>query len=407
MTGSNWGGNYAYRARRLHRPRTLDELRALVAEAGRIRVLGSRHSFTDIADSEELVSLDELPSDVRVDPSSLTVSCSGATRYVELAEALGAAGLALGNLASLPHLGVAGAVATATHGSGDHNGNLATAVAAVELVTSDGELRQFRRGDPDFDGVVVGLGALGAVTRLEIGVEPHYLVRQRVFERMRWDVALSHLDDITSAGYSVSLFTRDFAGVDQVWVKRRDDEPPFPDDLFGAAAAPGPRHPIAGMNPVNCTPQLGEPGPWSDRLPHFRAGFTPSAGDEIQSEYSVPRGRAADAIRALLPLARIVGPVLRVSELRTVAADTLWMSPHYCRDSLGIHFTWRRDQPAVERAAAAVEDALAPFEPRPHWGKVFLARPPRLQLQDDFVALANRLDPRGAFRNAWFERHIL
>jgi alditol oxidase len=413
MRETNWAGNHTYRAATLHRPSSLDQVRELVAGASRLRVLGSRHSFTDIADSEALLSLDGLPAEVAVDHAAGTVSCSADLRYGELAEALAAEGVALANLASLPHISVAGAVATATHGSGDANGNLATAVAGLELVTASGETLTASRGDPDFDGLVVGLGALGAVTRLILDVEPAYQVRQRTFEGLAWGSLFEHLDAVTSAGYSVSLFTRWAEQVEQVWVKSRVTEEPeqVRDELFGAVPATVDRHPILGIDPVNCTPQLGVPGPWSDRLPHFRMGFTPSSGDELQSEYLVPRGQAVAALESLRAVAGVVRPVLQVSELRTVAADLLWMSPQYGQDTLAVHFTWLPDRAGVEWALAEVEAALAPFGARPHWGKLFLADAsaiaplyPRLP---DFAALAGRLDPRGVFANAWLHRHVL
>ena len=301
MPESNWAGTHTYAAERLHRPSSVEEVQEVVAGAQRLRVLGSRHSFTGIADSAELVSLDGLPADVVVDRAAGTVSASAATRYGELAEALNAEGLALHNLASLPHISVGGAIATATHGSGVGNGNLATAVAAIEIVTSSGEIVATRRGDPGFEGFVVGLGALGAVTRVTLEVEPAYEVRQRVFESLGWPALIEHFNAIMSAGYSVSVFTRWGAAVDQVWVKSRVGDAPeeIADELFGAVAATVDRHPILGLDPVNCTPQLGVSGPWSDRLPHFRMGFTPSAGEEIQSEYHVPREHADAAIEAL------------------------------------------------------------------------------------------------------------
>ena len=413
MPEVNWAGNHTYRAARLHRPSSVDELRAIVAAASRVRVLGSRHSFNDIADSDELVLLDALPADVVVDREAGTVSFGPALRYGELAEALDEQGLALHNLASLPHISVAGSVATATHGSGDASGNLATAVAALELVTSDGDVISAARGDADFDGLVVGLGATGAVTRLTLDVEPAYDVRQRVFEGLEWDALYEHFDAITAAGDSVSVFTRWRETADQAWVKRRvtDAAEELRDELFGAPAATVDRHPILGLDPVNCTPQLGRPGRWSDRLPHFRMGFTPSAGDELQSEFVVPRDHGVAAIRAMRELGDRIRPVLQVSEIRTIAADRLWMSPQYGRDTVAIHFTWQPDPAAVARVLADVESALAPFDARPHWGKLFLAGAAtiaeRYERLPDFAALIGRLDPRGAFRNAWLEQRVL
>jgi xylitol oxidase len=392
----------------IHRPSTLEELQEIVAAARQVRAVGSRHSFNDIADAEEQVALTALPADVVVDRDAATVSFGAGLTYGELAGALEREGLALHNLASLPHISVGGAVATASHGSGDANRNLATAVAALELVTSSGELVTAARGDADFDGMVVGLGALGVVTRLALDVEPAYEVRQRVFEELSWDALFEHFDAITGSGYSVSVLSYLGDTVDQVWVRSRVTDAPevVRDDFFGARPATVDRHPILGLDPVNCTPQLGRPGAWSARLPYFRMGFTPSAGEELQSEYLVAREQAGAAIEAVRGLADRIRPVLHVCELRTIAADRLWMSPQYERDSVGIHFTWALEPEAVLGVLADLEPALEPFDPRPHWGKLFL-HAPRYERLPDFARLADTLDPRGAFRNAWLEARVL
>ena len=368
-THTNWSGNYSYRARALHAPSTLEELREIVSTRPRVRVLGSRHSFSDIADSAELVTLDRIDRDIAVDRDRMTVSVGGAVRYGELIERLRQEGLALANLASLPHISVAGAICTATHGSGDHNGNLATAVAGLQIVTSDGDTLTKERGDPEFEGLVVSLGAVGALVRVTLDVEPAYEVRQRVFEGLRWDSLFEHFDAIFASGYAVSAFSRWGETVEQVWVKSRVDNKPESvlSELFGAATATEDRHPITGLDPVHVTRQGGVPGPWSERLPHFRLGFTPSSGAEIQSEFLVARHHAVEAIKAVLRLGPIVGPLTQVSEIRTVAADGMWMSPQYGQDTVAIHFTWQPWQELVERALAEVERALAPFDARPHW----------------------------------------
>lgn len=412
MAEENWARTYTYRAGVIHTPTTEDELRTIVSGAERIHVIGSRHSFNGIADSAELVSLDGLPSDVCFDESAGTVSFNAAWLYGHLAEALNDAGLALRNMASLPHISVAGAVATATHGSGNRNGNLATAVAGLELLKSDGDFLRVSRGDPDFHGMVVGLGALGVVTKLTLDVEPAYGVRQFVFEDLAWDALLENLDAVTGAGYSVSLFTRWTGPIEQVWIKRRVDhqEPPLGDRFFGARAAVVHRHPIGEAPAENCTPQLGVSGRWSDRLPHFRMGFMPSSGEEIQSEFFVPFQHAICALHAIRDLGEQIEAELQVSELRTVAADELWMSPQYRQDTLAIHFTWKRNAAPVGRLVRLIEGALAPFEGRPHWGKVFFADAAaiasRYERLVDFVALAERLDPRRAFRNEWLQGAI-
>jgi xylitol oxidase len=390
----NWAGNFAYRATRLHTPASLDELRDLVLASDSLRVQGSRHSFNAIGDADELVSLRTLPAELETDGE--TVSFGAGLTYGELAVELDRRGLALHNLASLPHISVAGAIATGTHGSGNANGNLATAVRALELMTSGGEIVRLQRGDADFDGAVVGLGALGVVTRLTLDVEPAFELRQRVFEGLSWEALAEHFDAITAAGYSVSVVTRFGSTVDSVWVKSRTDVA----ELYDARPATAERHVIPGLDAASTTPQLGVPGAWWERLPHFRMGFQPSNGEEIQSEYLLPREHALAAIDALRSIGSTLIPILQVCEIRTIAADGLWMSPMYGRDTVALHFTWVRDQAAVEAALAVLEPALAPFDPRPHWGKVYLEAP-RYPRGEDFRALVDRYDPRGTFANDW------
>jgi xylitol oxidase len=320
-------------------------------------------------------------------------------------------GLALANLASLPHISVAGAVATGTHGSGDRVGSLATAVVGLELVSADGVLLHSEQGEPDFPGLVVGLGALGIVTRLTLAVEPAYAVAQRVYEGLDWDVLVTNLDAITAAGDSVSVFHRAGSTTEQVWIKRRLPGEPHPAELFGSRAAAEPRNPVLGADPANATEQLGVAGRWSERLPHFRSGFTPSSGAEIQSELLVDRAHAAEAIEAMRRLSARIRPLMLVGELRTIAADELWLSPAYARDTVSLHFTWRREPEAVQVAVAALEAALIPFGARPHWGKAIVARAatlaPLYPRMEDFRRLRARLDPRGVFVNDWLVDHVL
>ncbi|MBX7265825.1 FAD-binding protein [Micromonospora sp. Llam7] len=405
-THRNWAGNVEYAARAYHRPSSVDELRGLVAGSDRIRAVGSGHSFNRLGDTTgDLVTLAGLPAAVRLDERRRTVDVPAALRYGDLATWLHQRGYALGNLASLPHISVAGAVATGTHGSGETVGNLATAVARLELVTADGELLTVARGDPDFPGMVVSLGALGIVTRLTLDVVPTFDVRQYV----RLDLPREALGEAFSSAYSVSVFTdwRSTRGT-QVWRKQLADQPPPPADWLGTTAADRPWHPVPGMPVVNCTEQLGVAGPWHERLPHFRLGFTPSNGDELQSEYHLPRAVAADALAALDRVAHLMAPVAQTSELRTIAADDLWLSPQHGRDSLAVHFTWIADVAAVLPVVAEVERALAPFAPRPHWGKVFtLTRAeiaPTYPRWPDFAALVARLDPAGKFHTGELDR---
>jgi xylitol oxidase len=400
---SNWSGSHHYRATTLERPRNLDELRALLAHSrGSVQVLATRHTFTAIGDADTLIELDQLPGagTIDIDRATMTVTVGATVTYAQLARALNDADLALGNLASLPHISVIGGIATATHGSGDRQGNLATAVRGLQLVTADGDLVTLTTEDPRFPGTVIHLGALGVLTRVTLQCVPAYTLRQDVYLNLEWAALEDHFDAVTGAGYSVSVF-HDFGARAREVLVKRDAEAPVTDELFGARAAHEPRNPVPGAPTENVTEQLGLPGPWSERLPHFRSGFTPSSGAEIQSEFFVDRGDATAALAALRPLAATIGPVLRIAELRTVAADELWMSPQYRRDCAGLHFTWRLEPEAVRAACASVEATLAPFSPHPHWGKLFTMTPPALPLQDRWWALRTELDPRGVFINRW------
>jgi len=412
-TPTNWAGNVEFAARALHRPASLGELRETVAAGDRVRVLGSGHSFNRIADTTGvLIGLDGLPGAraIEVDSAGRTVRVGGAVRFAELCPVLRRHGLALPNLPSTPHFTLAGAYATGTHGSGDTGGTLAAAVRSVELVTADGGTVTVSRGSDDFfEGSVVSLGALGVVTALTVEACEGFEIEQHVHEGLSWPVFTEHVGEILGAAYSVSAFT-DWAGPLRVWAKRRVGDP-LPDLAWtGARPADGPRHPIEGMPTENATEQQGVPGPWDERLPHFRAGFMPSAGQELQSEYFVPRDRAAEAVRALKEIGPLLAPVLQVSEIRTVAADPHWLSPAHGRDSLAFHFTWLPDARAVAPVLLRVEEALAPFDARPHWGKLSATSPGTLRASyarwEDFRALLRRLDPAGTFRNAlldqWF-----
>jgi xylitol oxidase len=402
---TNWARTITYRAREFHRPRSLDELAALVAGSSRVRVLGSGHSFNRIADPGPdgvLLSTAGLPPVTEVDTAARTVRVSGGVRYAELARAVHAHGLALPNMASLPHISVAGSVATGTHGSGVDNGPLASAVREVELVVADGTAQVMGRDDPRFDGAVTSLGALGVVTALTLDLEPAYEVEQRVYTELPLEGL--DFDAVAAAGYSVSLFT-DWRkpGFRQVWVKRRTDRPAV--DFPWAAPAAGPLHPVPGMPAHNCTEQLGAPGPWHERLPHFRAEFTPSSGEEIQSEYLLPRSTAVDALYAIDGIRSAVAGVLQTCEVRTIAADTQWLSPAHGRDSVALHFTWVRDEAAVLRVVRRLEEVLTPFDPRPHWGKVFgipsAVLRGRYARFAGFRDLVRSLDPSGTFANAF------
>jgi xylitol oxidase len=416
MVLTNWAGNVSFGAAAFHQPTSVTELQRLVATSARVKALGRGHSFSRIADTTgDLVSLARLPKLMTIDAARSQVTVAAGVTYGELAPRLDQAGYALANLGSLPHISVAGAVATGTHGSGNSRGSLATAVAAIDLVTATGDLvtlSRDRSGD-EFAGAVVSLGALGIAIALTLDVEPTYQVRQYVYQDLPFAVLDDHLDEVLASADSVSLFTNWREPViSQAWLKQRTGQArPRPPALWlGARLADGRRHPL-GLDPAACTPQLGVPGPWHERLPHFRLDFTPSAGHELQSEYLIARPRALDAIRAIRAIGGRVAPVLQVAEIRTVAADGLWLSPCYQRESTAFHFTWIDDYAAVAPVMAIVEEQLAPLDPRPHWGKLFTIAPERIaaeyQRLPDFAELMHDHDPCGKFRNPFTGAYLL
>ena len=412
---SNWAGNYFYEAAQKHHPETVEQIQEIVHRSTKSKALGTRHSFNDIADSPgDLISLRNFDRVLRLDREHHTVTVEAGIRYGELCRWLDIEGFALHNLASLPHISIAGACATATHGSGDRLGSLATAVSAMEVVTANGELMVFSRGNEDFEGAVVGLGGLGIVTKLTLNISPSFQMQQDVYENLSLTEAENHFDELTSSGYSVSLFT-DWSQTtfNQVWLKRfapdgvsLKAEP----ELFGATLATRDLHPIASISAENCTEQMGVCGPWYERLPHFRMDFTPSSGEELQSEYILPRQHAVSAFHVIDELREQISPLLQISEIRTVAADNLWMSPCYKQASVAVHFTWKKDWERVSQVLPIIEDRLSRFNPRPHWGKLFTMPPDQLQLRyeklSDFRQLLQHYDPQGKFRNAFLDQYI-
>ena len=407
---TNWAGNIAFGAPDFYRPSSLSELQAVVARSGRIRVLGTGHSFNDIADSPGAqVTLAGLPAEVSVDSARSLARVATGLSYAQIVDRLDKQGFALRNLASLPHISVAGACATATHGSGAANQNLASAVASQTLVTADGDLVELARED----GAVVHLGALGVVSSLVLELVPSFDLSQCVYEDLPLDTLDDHFDELMASGYSVSMFTDWRASrLTQLWIKQPPGlpSPVTQEPWFTASPALSARNPVPGAPPENCTEQLGVPGRWYDRLPHFRAEFKPSAGDELQSEYLLPVAQAVPALHALNEIRDRLAPVLLICEIRVIAADQLWLSTCYRQDSVAFHFTWIPDTAAVLPVVTLLEHQLAPFTPRPHWGKVFTTPPEELRARydrlPDFLDLMHRLDPPGKFRNAYTTRYL-
>ena len=410
----NWAGNFSYGADRYHYPETVEQVQDLVTQCNRVKTLGSRHSFNNIADSSgDIISLQQIQKPMVLDRYRQTVTVCGGDRYGDVAEYINREGYALHNMASLPHISIAGACATATHGSG--NGNLATAVSAMEIVKGDGSLVSLSReqeGVP-FDGMVVSLGGLGVITSVTLDVIPSFEMRQVVYENLPVPSLIDHFVEIMSSAYSVSLFI-DWQSdvIDQVWLKHRvGDETLIPDTAWhGATPAPDHRHPIRSRPADGCTLQMGLAGAWHERLPHFLLEFTPSHGEELQSEYFVPRENAVAAILAVMNLRQYIAPVIKISEIRSITADSLWMSPCYGRDSVALHFTWQKDWAGVKQVLPMIESLLIPFGVRPHWGKLFTLSPRNLQMQyeklADFRLLLMQYDPHGKFRNGFLDTYL-
>ena len=407
---TNWAGNLTYGTSKILRVSSAPEAAQTIRNFDRLKVLGTRHCFNKIADSHDrFLSLAPLNKVISLDAQHNTVTVESAIKYGELAVWLNENGFALHNLASLPHISVAGGCITATRGSGVHNANLSSAVKSFELITAAGDtLELSRENDSElFTGSVVNLGGLGVVTKLTLAIQPTYQVSQYVFENLPVAALQQHFVEIMSAGYSVSLFT-DWrsARINEVWIKSKVGEgysfagqPEF----FGATAAKKDLHPISRLSAENCTPQMGVPGPWHERLPHFKMGFTPSAGKELQTEYFVPREHSFAAIKAVGQLHDQISPHLQITEVRCIDADDLWMSPCNNRPSTTIHFTWQPDWPAVSKLLPLIEAQLAPFHARPHWGKLFTMSHRRLAAlyprMIDFQRLLHEHDPKGKFRN--------
>jgi xylitol oxidase len=412
----NWAGNLTFSTDHVFYPKSVQEVQQLVKTHTKLKVLGTRHCFNSIADSKDnLLSTKELNNVLSLDKKAHTVTVEGGIKYGELAPYLHKEGFALNNLASLPHISVAGSITTATHGSGVKNGNLSSAVTALEIVKADGSIVHLSKtADAEkLNSAVVGLGALGVITKVTLQVEPTYMMQQRVFTQMPMAQVKQNFEKIVSAGYSVSLFT-DWQqdSINEVWIKSRigTDKDHNGPEFYGAKAATKNVHPIIALSAENCTEQMGVPGPWYERLPHFKMGFTPSSGKELQSEYFVPIHHAVEAITAIARLGKQISPHLFITEIRTIAADKLWMSPCHNQTSVTIHFTWKQETAAVLKLLPLIEKELSPFNARPHWGKIFTMAPKVLESRygklSDFKKLVAEYDPKGKFRNDFLSKEI-
>lgn len=410
----NWAGNLTYGTTSVYEPSSVDEVIDLVKKLPRFRVLGTRHCFNQIADSKDhLISSRRFNKIIKIDRDKKQVIVEGGIRYGELCRAIDKEGFAIANLASLPHISVAGACATATHGSGVRNGNLATSVAALEFVTPEGEVVSISRehdGDK-FLASVVSLGCIGFITKITLDLIPTFSVMQEVYLNLPLESLEHNFEEIMSAGYSVSLFTDwQTDSINQVWIKRQGSSaaPAAPKEFFGATLATKNVHPIIEISAENCTEQMSVAGPWYDRLPHFKMDFTPSSGEELQAEYFVPVSSAVAAIKDVYSLSKNIGPLLFISEIRTIAADRFWMSPCFEQDSVAIHFTLKQNTPGVLNLLPLIEQKLEKYSVRPHWGKIFTINAIDLQarykMHSEFVEFVKTFDPQGKLSNEFVQR---
>jgi len=412
----NWSGNLTYSTGNVFYPKLVEEVQQLIKKHDKIKALGTRHCFNNIADSKDnLLSTRDLNKVVSIDKQNHTVTVEGGIKYGELAPYLHKEGFALHNLASLPHISVAGSITTATHGSGVKNGNLSSAVVGLEIVKADGNIVHLSKTKDaaKLNAAVVGLGALGVITKVTLQIQPTYMMKQHVFTGLPVSELKQHFEKIVSAGYSVSLFT-DWQSdhINEVWIKSRigTDKDENLKEFYGAKAATKNLHPIIGLSAENCTEQMGVPGPWYERLPHFKMGFTPSSGKELQSEFFVPFNHAVEAIEAVAKLGKQIGPHLFITEIRTIAADDLWMSPAHNQKSVAIHFTWKQETEAVMKLLPQIERELSPFKARPHWGKIFTmpakTLATRYEKMDAFRAMVAEYDPHEKFRNHFLANEL-
>ena len=415
MPRTNWAGNLTYSTGNLFTPKTITELQELIKKLKKIRGLGTTHCFNKIADStQNQISSSAFNKVVSLDKINNTVTVEAGIKYGEFCKYLDDNGYALHNLASLPHISVAGACATSTHGSGIKNGSLATAVLAIEFVNGKGELVYLtkEKDTDEFLGAVVNLGSLGIVTKLTLGLQPTFKMKQIVYQNLPMAELEKNFEAIMSAGYSVSLFT-DWKNknVSEVWIKSKSDDlkniaPAF----YGATLATKNLHPIEALDAINCTEQMGVEGPWYERMPHFKMGFTPSSGKELQSEFFIPFQNAYQGFMAIEKLHEKVSPHLMITEVRAIAADDLLMSPFYKKACVAFHFTWKQEVEEVNAVLPFIEEALAPYNARPHWGKIFTMKPSVLQSGieklNEFKLLMAKHDPEGKFRNEFIDLNL-
>uniref|UniRef100_A0A915D0Y3 FAD-binding PCMH-type domain-containing protein n=1 Tax=Ditylenchus dipsaci TaxID=166011 RepID=A0A915D0Y3_9BILA len=417
----NWGGNFNFSTQDIKYPTTTAGVQQLVKECkGKIRPVGTRHSFSEIANTNDtLICLVHMNLILSVDPSVPSVTVQAGITYTDLIPFLQSIGLAIPMMASLGEISIAGAINTAVHGSGAGIGNLATQVLGLQMVLADGSVVQYSKGqnDTELAAATVGLGALGIVTQVTLQAQPTYNLAINVFENMDMSVLDTQLYNITHSGYAINMWsTFGTPGVlDQVWITTKVDSNGVNaygnvSQLYGAPAATAQSSPIAALPPTYVVPQMGIVGPYYERLTDYDLGLSGQEGQQTQSEYYVDFDDFVPALKALQTLSAEINAVVYVALFRITEKDELWMSPQYKKTTMAIHFSWQPKLDQVMALLPKIEAALAPFNPIPHWGKLYTLKPeqylPLLPKYPEWREQVELHDPTHKFRNKWLEENI-
>lgn len=408
----NWAGNLTFLAEEFIEIESIPQLQKIVEKSKKLKVLGTGHSFSEITDTNgTLISLKKIPPEIEIDPISKSVSVNAGTSYSVLSKYLESNGWALPNLASLGEITVAGAIMTGTHGSGSKNKVLSDSVIELQLVLASGDQLIINRQDfDDFAGFIVSFGSLGVVTRVKLRIIESFSMKQFVYENISISSVAKNFDEIFNSAYSVSYFgswAENTTG--QIWMKFLDQAefPHLSPEAFGGNLANSNQHPVKINDPSPCTEQMGVTGKWLYRLPHFKLDSSAASGDEVQTEYLVDRNYVNEYIAGLSAIGNEISPRVYATEIRTMAADDLWLSGAYARDTVGFHFTWKKSK-ELASFLPKIEEVLGKHQGRPHWGKLFstskeqiITRYPRYQ---DFKNLLNRYDSNGKFSNNFIDK---
>ncbi len=410
----NWARNLEFSAGEFLEINSISQLQEVINNSDKVKVLGTGHSFSPIADtSGSLISIKKLDPEIHIDSKMQTVSVSAGTSYAQLARYLEANGWALENLASLGEITVAGAIMTGTHGSGSSNTVLSNAVVEIEMILASGEkLLLNQQNLEEFNGFIVSFGALAVFTRLKLKIVKSFSIKQIVYENITSKSVSEYFDEIFDNAYSVSYFNswaKNSTG--QIWMKFLSDKDTstLPKNAFGGNLAVANQHPVKVNDPSTCTEQMGAPGKWLYRLPHFKLDSSPASGDEVQTEYLVDRKYVKEYIEELSLIGDEIADKVYATEIRTIKADNLWLSGAYERPTVGFHFTWKKSAD-IETFLPKIEQILGQNGGRPHWGKLFSTNKNQLITRypkfSNFQQLLKKYDPDGKFRNQFIDRYF-